>query len=65
MAQSVDVATLLITQGVAVRSGYLCAEPILVSQVGRGVLRASFGIYTTQDDIDRLIDALNKVMAIL
>ena len=43
-AQSVDVATLLNTQGVAVRSGYLCAEPILVSQVGRGVLRASFGI---------------------
>ena len=64
-AQSVDVATLLNTQGVAVRSGYLCAEPILVSQVGRGVLRASFGIYTTRDDIDRLIDALNKVMAIL
>ena len=64
-AQSSDVATLLNTQGIAVRSGYLCAEPILVNQVGRGVLRASFGIYTTQNDIDRFINALNKVMTVL
>ena len=64
-AQSIDVATLLNTQGIAVRSGYLCAEPVLVNQVGRSVLRASFGVYTTQDDIDRFVDALNKVMTIL
>ncbi len=64
-AQSSDVATLLNTQQVAVRSGFLCAEPILKNRVGRGVLRASFGCYTTTEEIDQLIAALNKVLPIL
>ena len=64
-AQSSDVATLLNTQQIAVRSGFLCAEPILRNRVGQGVLRASFGCYTTTEEIDKLVAALHKVLSIL
>jgi len=64
-AQSSDVATLLNAQQVAVRSGYLCAEPILRNRLGRGVIRASFGCYTTTEEIDRLITALQKSLQTL
>ena len=64
-AQSSDVATLLNTQRIAVRSGFLCAEPILRNRVGQGVLRASFGCYTTTEEIDKLVAALHKVLSVL
>lgn len=55
------VATLLDLEGVAVRSGWLCAEPLL-RQLGGPVLRASVAAYSTKDEIDRLLAALPGAM---
>ncbi|MCK8784527.1 cysteine desulfurase [Roseomonas sp. NAR14] len=54
-----DLATLLDRAGIAVRSGRHCAEPLhaCFGQEG-GTCRASFGLYTTQGEIDHLADAL-------
>ena len=60
-----DVGTLLDRQGVAVRTGHHCAEP-LVDYLGiPGTVRASFGLYNEQEDVDRLIAALRKAIAML
>ena len=55
-----DLAFVLGKEGVAVRTGHFCAEP-LVRQLGYNSLtRASLGIYNTKEDIDALILAINK-----
>lgn len=60
-----DVGTLLDRQGVAVRTGHHCAEP-LVDYLGiPGTVRASFGLYNEREDVDRLIVALRKAIAML
>ncbi len=60
-----DVGTLLDRQGVAVRTGHHCAEP-LVDYLGiPGTVRASFGLYNEQEDVDRLIAALRKAIVML
>ena len=55
-----DVATILDTEGVCVRSGNHCAQPLLRSMGIDSTCRASFYIYNTKEDVDRLIGALNK-----
>jgi cysteine desulfurase / selenocysteine lyase len=53
-----DVAEILDRHGVAVRAGHHCAQP-LMDQLGvAATTRASFGVYTTREEIDRLVDAL-------
>ncbi len=60
-AHAHDIATLLDRSGIAVRAGNHCAEP-LMRRLGVGsTARASFGLYTTRDEIDRLADALEQV----
>ena len=56
-----DVATLLDREGIAVRAGNHCAEPLMARLGVDGSARASFGIYTTKDEIDVLADALGRV----
>jgi len=56
-----DVAQLLDEYGVAVRAGHHCARPVCVRYGVPATTRASFGIYTTTDEIDALIDALERV----
>ncbi len=56
-----DVATLLDLSGIAVRAGHHCAEPLMNRLGLDGTARASFGIYTTQDEIDVLADGLDRV----
>lgn len=59
-----DVATVLDSEGVAVRSGHHCTM-VLHNRMGlTASIRASFNIYTTHEDIDRLVDALGKVNAV-
>lgn len=59
-----DVASILDSVGVEIRSGYNCAEP-LARFLGSGpVARVSFYIYNTVDEIDRLMDGLRKVQKI-
>jgi cysteine desulfurase/selenocysteine lyase len=56
-----DVATLVDQQGVAVRAGHHCAEPLMQRMGVVGTARASMGLYNTRAEIDRLGEALEKV----
>jgi cysteine desulfurase / selenocysteine lyase len=60
-AHAHDVATLLDRQGIAVRAGHHCAEPLMRRLGLDSTARASFGIYTTHGEIDALADGLNRV----
>ena len=60
-AHAHDVATLLDRQGIAVRAGQHCAEPLMRRLGLTSTSRASFGIYTTLEEIDFLGDTLERV----
>jgi cysteine desulfurase/selenocysteine lyase len=60
-AHAHDVATLLDRQGIAVRAGHHCAEPLMHRFGLESTARASFGIYTTHEEIDALAAALIRV----
>ncbi len=60
-AHAHDVATLLDRQGIAVRAGNHCAEPLMRRLGVDSSARASTGIYTTRDEIDVLADTLERV----
>ncbi|MCP1235834.1 cysteine desulfurase [Gluconobacter kondonii] len=60
-----DLATLLDQLGIAIRAGQHCAEP-LVRRLGvQATARASFGIYTTTDEIDTFIEGLERARMML
>jgi len=56
-----DVGTILDRQGVAVRVGHHCAQPVMDRFDIPGTVRASFGIYNDRADVDRFIKGLEKV----
>lgn len=60
-----DIATLLDQQGVAVRAGHHCAHPLMDALNVKGTIRASFAIYNTAEDVDRLIQAVEKAVDML
>jgi len=60
-AHAHDVATLLDRQGIAVRAGHHCAEPLMRRFGLDGTARASFAAYTTEAEVDALADALVRV----
>ncbi len=60
-----DLGTLLDQMGVAVRTGYHCAQPVVESFGLTGTVRASFGIYNTLEEVDVFVDALKKSIALL
>lgn len=60
-----DVGTLLDQQGVAVRTGHHCAQPLMERYALPGTVRASFAMYNTKQEVDRLFEALHKVMQFL
>lgn len=60
-----DVGMLLDQQGVAVRTGNHCAQPIMEQFGIPGTVRASLAFYNTRADIDRLFEALEKVRQFL
>ena len=55
-----DVASILDSEGVCVRSGNHCAQPLLRSMGIDSTCRASFYLYNTKEDVDKLVKALNK-----
>ena len=55
-----DVATALDYEGVAVRAGHHCAQPLLTYLQVPATVRASFYVYNTYADCDKLVDALEK-----
>ena len=60
-----DIGTLLDQQGVAVRTGHHCAEPLIDELGVPGTVRVSFGLYNDKADIDAFIAALKKAIVIL
>ena len=59
-AHAHDVATIIDRQGVAVRAGTHCAMPLLDRFGATSTCRASFGLYNTMAEVDRLAEALGK-----
>ena len=64
-AHPADVGTLLDQQGVAVRTGHHCCMPLMDRLGIPGTTRASFSIYNTMEEVDRLFQALEKVKSFL
>lgn len=60
-----DVGTLLDAQGIAVRTGHHCAMPLMDRLGIPGTVRASFSLYNSDDDIDKLSHALHEVRGML
>lgn len=60
-----DLGTLIDQMGVAVRTGQHCTEPVMDKLGITGTLRASFGIYTTKEDIDIFISSMQKAIKML
>lgn len=60
-----DLGTLLDQQGVAVRTGNHCAQPIMDQYGIPGTIRASFSFYNDFDDVDRLFAAIEKAKQFL
>ena len=57
-----DVSTYLDKQGIAVRGGHHCAQPILRRFGQESTVRASLAPYTTKDDLDALVEALRNLV---
>ena len=60
-----DIGTLLDQQGVAVRTGHHCAQPLIEEMGVPGTVRVSFGLYNDQNDVDAFIAALKKAQTML
>jgi cysteine desulfurase/selenocysteine lyase len=60
-----DVGVLLDRQGVAVRTGHHCAEPLIDYLDVPGTVRASVGLYNTKEDINEFVAALKKAIMML
>jgi cysteine desulfurase/selenocysteine lyase len=54
-----DVSEILDRYGVAVRAGHHCAQPLMERLGVAATARASFGVYTTEEEIDRLVEGLH------
>ena len=57
-----DIGTLLDQQGIAVRTGHHCAMPLMASLGIPGTVRASFSLYNSTDDVERLITGIRKAL---
>ena len=60
-----DVATILDAEGVAVRAGHHCAQPLMQYLGVNATCRTSFYLYNTREDVDRWIAALKKVREVM
>ncbi|MBS0279770.1 MAG: cysteine desulfurase, partial [Proteobacteria bacterium] len=60
-----DLATILDREGVAVRAGHHCAQPLMERFGVASTSRASFGLYNTRADVDALVAGLGKAREIL
>ena len=60
-----DVGTLLDARGIAVRTGHHCAQPLMAKWGLPGTVRASFGVYTMEDEVDVLIDGVRRAARVL
>ena len=59
-----DVGTVLDSQGIAIRAGHHCAQPVMAHFGVPATVRASFGVYNTTDEIDRLYEGVQQVFEV-
>lgn len=59
-----DLGTILDQEGVAIRTGHHCTQPIMDRYEVHGTSRASLGIYNTEEDIDQLVAGIRKAQSI-
>ncbi len=55
-----DLATILDTEGIAIRAGHHCTQPLMRRLGVSSTARASFGLYNTTAEVDRLVEALGR-----
>jgi cysteine desulfurase/selenocysteine lyase len=60
-----DIGVLLDNQGIAVRTGHHCTQPLMQRFNIVGTTRASFAVYNTTEEIDRLVDGIHRVKKML
>ena len=60
-----DIGVLLDNQGIAVRTGHHCTQPLMQRYGIPGTVRVSFAMYNTREEIDRLIEGLQKAIKML
>ncbi|MBL0304051.1 MAG: cysteine desulfurase [Cytophagaceae bacterium] len=60
-----DVGIILDQQGIAVRTGHHCTQPLMQRFNIPGTVRASFSVYNTFEEIDRLVEGVKKVIKML
>ncbi len=64
-AHHYDTGMLLDKLGIAVRTGHHCAQPLMTALGIEGTVRASFAVYNTREEVDRFIEALNRIAPML
>lgn len=57
-----DIGQMLDARGIAVRTGHHCTQPLMDSLGLEGTVRASFSVYNTMEEIDTLVEGLNKLI---
>ena len=60
-----DIGTIVDREGVAIRTGHHCAQPVMDRFGIPATARASLAMYNTQDDVDRLVRALKRVQEVM
>jgi cysteine desulfurase/selenocysteine lyase len=56
-----DIGTILDQEGIAIRTGHHCAQPVMQRFGVPATARASFGLYNTREEVDALVSGLNRV----
>ena len=56
-----DIGTIVDAEGVAIRTGHHCAQPVMERFGVPATARASLGLYNTREDVDALVRALERV----
>jgi len=59
-----DIGTILDQQGIAIRAGHHCAQPVMEFFDVPATARASFAFYNTREEVDKLADAIQKVIEV-
>jgi cysteine desulfurase / selenocysteine lyase len=57
-----DIGQMLDTRGIAVRTGHHCAQPLMDRLGIEGTVRASFAVYNTKQEIDKLVEGLDRII---
>jgi cysteine desulfurase / selenocysteine lyase len=60
-----DIGTILDSEGIAVRTGHHCAQPVMQRFGIPATARASFGLYNTRAEVDALVAGIHKVLEVL